>query len=69
MRTIRLPQMAGQIQARCGRFHTDFTRPCVGLADPLLVDLNGPLAVGMDLQEAWTGADHAFTGVLPNLVD
>jgi hypothetical protein len=34
-----------------------------------LIDLNGPLAVGMELQEAWTGADHAFTGILPNLVD
>jgi hypothetical protein len=29
----------------------------------------GPPAVGMDLQEAWTGADHAFTGILPNFVD
>jgi hypothetical protein len=23
----------------------------------------------MELQKAWTGADHAFTGILPNFVD
>jgi len=62
-RTLRSPEP--------GRRHAAWRRCRISRMEcrSSLIDLHGPLAVGMELQEARTGADHAFTGVLPNFVD
>ena len=78
-RTPGVPRLGASSRLSPGRWRGGEARRCVAQwpvdsrrtvpADPLLIDLNGPLAVGMDLQEAWTGRDHVFTGILPNFID